>query len=111
MRQLLARPLNHRLSIHLNRGGEAGGNVSPTLFLSVVSVCLAAALIAVPFGKVTIVAGSAALATAGVLPSRHVSLPRRFCCVGFLCCVTGFVRGCLRAARCRQNGAAAKASQ
>src|SRR5258707_15503709 len=39
-------------------------NVSPTLFLSVVSVCLAAALIAVPFGKVTIVAGSAALATA-----------------------------------------------
>src|ERR1700732_3928108 len=38
--------------------------VSPTLFLSVASVCLAAALIAVPFGKVTIVVGSAALATA-----------------------------------------------
>src|SRR5258707_7044726 len=37
--------------------------VSPTLFLSVASVCLAAALIAVPFGKVIIVAGSAALAT------------------------------------------------
>src|SRR5256886_12295801 len=38
--------------------------VSPTLFLSVASVCLAAALIAVPFGKVIIVVGSAALATA-----------------------------------------------
>src|SRR5205807_7989079 len=37
--------------------------VSPTLFLSVASVCLAAALIAVPFGKVIIVAGSGALAT------------------------------------------------
>src|SRR5260370_1686163 len=37
--------------------------VSPTLFLSVASVCLAAALIAVPFGKVIIVAGSASLAT------------------------------------------------
>src|SRR5947207_15520248 len=38
--------------------------VSPTLFLSVASVCLAAALIAVPFGKVIMVVGSAALATA-----------------------------------------------
>src|SRR6266478_9467433 len=38
-------------------------NVSPTLFLSVARVCLAAALIAVPFGKVIIVADSAALAT------------------------------------------------
>src|SRR5260370_18701688 len=38
--------------------------VSPTLFLSVASVCLTAALMAVPFGKVTIVVGSAALATA-----------------------------------------------
>src|SRR6266853_683342 len=38
--------------------------VSPTLFLSVASVCFVAALIAVPFGKVTIAAGSAALATA-----------------------------------------------
>src|SRR6266513_6370203 len=37
--------------------------VSPTLFLSVASVCLAAALIAVPFGKVIIVVGSCALAT------------------------------------------------
>src|SRR2546423_12387048 len=37
--------------------------VSPTLFLSVASVCLAAALIAVPFGRVIIVAGSGALAT------------------------------------------------
>src|SRR5213082_1564586 len=37
--------------------------VSSTLFLSVASVCLAAALIAVPFGKVIIVAGSGALAT------------------------------------------------
>src|SRR5438128_7374965 len=37
--------------------------VSPTLFLSVASVCLVAALIAVPFGKVIIVVGSSALAT------------------------------------------------
>src|SRR2546427_11578416 len=37
--------------------------VSPTLFLSGASVCLAAALIAVPFGKVIIVVGSASLAT------------------------------------------------
>src|SRR2546430_14596686 len=39
--------------------------VSPTLFLSVASVCLAAALIAVPFGKVIIVAGSGGLGTTG----------------------------------------------
>src|SRR6267378_1741516 len=38
--------------------------VSPTLFLSVASVWPTAALIAVPFGTVTIVVGSAALATA-----------------------------------------------
>src|SRR5437763_16919252 len=37
--------------------------VSPTLFLSVASVCLAAALIAVPFGRVILVAGSGAFAT------------------------------------------------
>jgi hypothetical protein len=52
------------------------------LFLSVASVCLAAALIAVPLGKVIIVAGagSAALATtaagfaaAGFLPALAVS--------------------------------------
>src|SRR5260370_42324737 len=36
--------------------------VSPTLFFSVASVCLAARLIAVPFGKVVIAAGSALLA-------------------------------------------------
>src|SRR6266852_183061 len=57
--------------------------VSPTLFLSVASVCLAAALIAVPFGKVIIAAGSAALAsTAGfallacfaVLPASSVAV-------------------------------------
>src|SRR5207302_10447659 len=40
--------------------------VSPTLFLSVASVCLAAALIVVPFGMVIIVVGSGALSsTAG----------------------------------------------
>jgi hypothetical protein len=50
------------------------------LFLSVASVCLAAALIAVPFGKVIIVVGSAALATAagfgaaGFLAAWAVSL-------------------------------------
>src|SRR2546427_716051 len=38
--------------------------VSPTLFLSVASVWPTAALIAVPFGTVTIVVGSAALAAA-----------------------------------------------
>src|SRR5436190_20479223 len=49
-------------------------NVSPTLFLSVASVCLAAALIAVPFGKVIIVVGSAALAiTAGFAASGFLA--------------------------------------
>src|SRR5438876_10176201 len=58
--------------------------VSPTLFLSVASVCLAAALIAVPFGKVIIVVGSAALATAagfgagGLLAAVAVSLVSLF---------------------------------
>src|SRR5207247_1239043 len=58
--------------------------VSPTLFLSVASVCLAAALIAVPFGKVIIVVGSAALATAagfaagGLLAAVAVSLVALF---------------------------------
>src|SRR5258705_13947410 len=44
--------------------GRLAAKVSPTLFLSVASVCLVAALIEVPFGKVIIVVGSAALATA-----------------------------------------------
>src|SRR6476646_146036 len=39
-------------------------NVSPTLFLSLASVWPTVALIAVPFGTVTIVAGSCVLATA-----------------------------------------------
>src|SRR6266478_4876839 len=47
--------------------------VSPTLFLSVASVCLAAALIAVPFGKVTMVAGSAVLASAACFAVLLVS--------------------------------------
>src|SRR5205807_9536374 len=54
--------------------------VSPTLFLSVACVCLATALISVPFGKAIIVVGSAALATAagsgagGLLAPVAVSL-------------------------------------
>src|SRR5256884_8373413 len=52
--------------------------VSPTLFLSVASVCLAAALIAVPFGRVIIVAGSGALATTAGFASAG------FAAAGFL---------------------------
>src|SRR5438067_12054572 len=54
-------------------------NVSPTLFLSVASVCLAAALIAVPFGRVIIVAGCGAFAAATGLAAAEV-----FATAGFL---------------------------
>src|SRR2546427_11764013 len=86
--------------------------VSPTLFLSVASVCLAAALIAVPFGKVIIVAGSAALATAaGLAATAGFAATGGFAAAaGFAGLLASSVAGFQQAATLK-TAAAAKASQ
>src|SRR2546427_9821283 len=81
--------------------------VSPTLFLSVASVCLTAALIAVPFGKGTIVAGSAVFATAaGFAATAGFSATAGLAAAeGFLVLLASSVAGCEQPVTVNTGGA------
>src|SRR5712692_11116180 len=92
--------------------------VSPTLFLSVASVCLVAVLIAVPFGKVIIAAGSAALAaaagfdaTAGLDAAALVGAGCFTAAAGFAVLLASSVAVFEQLATVRTTATAAKASQ
>src|SRR5258708_31233081 len=86
--------------------------VSPTLFLSVASVCLAAALIAVPFGRVIIAAGSAALATmAGFAAAAGFAATAGFALLACFAVLLVWSVAVFEQAAAVKAAAAAKASQ
>src|SRR6266851_3229497 len=101
----LGAPGNHGLSIYLNRGSEAGGKGVTNLVL--VSgqrlSCRRTDRRAFRQGdhcrRLCCFGYDGRFCCHGRFGRRS-----RFCRFGFLCSVTGFVRGRLRAARCRQDG-------